>query len=176
MSKIFTGMLLIFLNFNLTLGNSVIGLIPDFIGYYFIMKGLEELSEYSERFQRVRPFSLGMLLYTSVLYVLDLLGITTAKNNMLVLIPVLISVTISLYISYQIIMGIKDIEASKSLNLSSDNLYLCWKWMFAMNYLAYILLFIPGIAIFAILMGVIVNILFLISFYKTKNLFYSFNP
>jgi len=44
MSRIFTGFLFIFLDFNLNLGNSQIGLIPDFIGYIIMLGGLAEMS------------------------------------------------------------------------------------------------------------------------------------
>ena len=40
MSSIFTGMLLVFLDFNINLGRSKIGLLPDFIGYIVMAGGL----------------------------------------------------------------------------------------------------------------------------------------
>jgi hypothetical protein len=33
MQSLFWGLFFIFLDFNVTLGNSVVGLIPDFVGY-----------------------------------------------------------------------------------------------------------------------------------------------
>ena len=40
-------MLLVFLDFSINLGRIRIGLIPDFIGYIIMVKGLSELSDES---------------------------------------------------------------------------------------------------------------------------------
>ena len=40
MSKIFIGLLLVFLDFNLTFDTVTIGLLPDFIGYFILIGGL----------------------------------------------------------------------------------------------------------------------------------------
>ena len=50
MNNIFIGFIFVFLDFNLDLGSSRIGLIPDFIGYVLIYQGLKELSGQSRRF------------------------------------------------------------------------------------------------------------------------------
>lgn len=75
MQKIFTGLLLVSFDFNLTLGSCVIGLIPDFLGYIFIRKGVQELREESLCFARLDPWTLGMAVYSGILYLLDLFGI-----------------------------------------------------------------------------------------------------
>ncbi|MCD8519555.1 MAG: hypothetical protein LRY24_01480 [Erysipelotrichaceae bacterium] len=45
MKKIVLGLVFILFNFNLTLGNVIINLIPSFIGYYFIMNACVILAE-----------------------------------------------------------------------------------------------------------------------------------
>ena len=60
MSSIFTGMLLVFLDFNINLGRSKIGLLPDFIGYIVMAGGLAELQSESESFAKVKGFAKGM--------------------------------------------------------------------------------------------------------------------
>lgn len=41
MSNIFVGLLLIFLDFDLNVGSSTIGLIPDFLGGIFLMDSVK---------------------------------------------------------------------------------------------------------------------------------------
>ena len=43
MRNILIGFILIFLDFNLNLGGSKIGFMPDFLGYIIVIKGLEEM-------------------------------------------------------------------------------------------------------------------------------------
>ena len=40
MSKIFVGLLLVFLDINFTFNTTTIGLLPDFIGYFILIGGL----------------------------------------------------------------------------------------------------------------------------------------
>ena len=54
----------------------MIGLIPDFLGYIFIRKGVQELREESPCFARLDPWTLGMAVYSGILYLLDLFGYT----------------------------------------------------------------------------------------------------
>ena len=68
MRNIFSGFILIFLDFNLNLGNSTIGLIPDFIGYFVMIGGLDQMVGESTIFTKVRPFVVGMAVYTGILY------------------------------------------------------------------------------------------------------------
>lgn len=43
MNHVFWGLLLIFLNFNITIDDSMIGILPDFAGFILIVLGLKSL-------------------------------------------------------------------------------------------------------------------------------------
>ena len=109
MQKIFTGLLLVSFDFNLTLGSCVIGLIPDFLGYIFIRKGVQELREESLCFARLDPWTLGMAVYSGILYLLDLFGIGLRPGFFSYLMGAA-SLAASLYISYFIVRGVQDME------------------------------------------------------------------
>ena len=172
MRNIFIGFLFVFLDFNLTLGTSQIGLIPDFVGYILVFQGLAELENMSLRFTKARPFSLGMAVYTGLLYVLAVLGIGT--NDILSFVLGLISTLISLYISYNIVMGIKEIEASSGRFLNAQGLYSSWTLLAILSLIVYLLFIIPILNVLCIVAGLITGIVFLVSFNKTKNLYYGF--
>ena len=59
MRQIFWGMLFLFLDFNLNLGSSSIGLIPDFAGCIFLIRGLDALAGESVRFVQARPWAVA---------------------------------------------------------------------------------------------------------------------
>jgi hypothetical protein len=70
--------MLIFLDFNLNLGNSQIGLIPDFAGYIVMINGLREMADESPLFMKVKPYATGMAVYTAAVYAMDLFGISSS--------------------------------------------------------------------------------------------------
>jgi len=172
MKDILIGMLLVFLNFNLDLDSSRIGLIPTFLGYIFMVRGLSELTGRSNRFSHVMPFAKGMIVYSAVCYLLDLFGITSTLGGLISFALGLITTIISLYISHGIIMGIKDIETMNAKNLNSEQLYSTWKLLALFSLITYMLFFIPALAIVSTIISLIIGLYYLFVFNKTKNLFY----
>lgn len=173
MRNIFIGMLLVFLDFNFDFDTSRIGLIPDFIGYIFIIKGLAEMTEKSSRFAKVRPHAIGMLIYTAILYVMDVFGASAALEVWAAFVVGLVSTIISLYISYNIVMGVGDMQRVQERQLNADGLYFMWKLLAVFSIGSIITLWIPLLNIISIIVAIIITICFLVSFNKTKNLYYS---
>lgn len=171
MRNIFSGFILIFLDFNLNLGNSTIGLIPDFIGYFVMIGGLDQMVGESTIFTKVRPFVVGMAVYTGILYFLDLFGISMSLG-VLTYVLALTSMAISLYISYNIVMGVIDMEGKYNRPLNGDSLKSTWTLMAVLNVLTFVSLLIPLIAIISIIASLIVAIFFLLAFNNSKNLYY----
>jgi Archaeal/vacuolar-type H+-ATPase subunit I len=189
MRNIFIGMILVFLNFDITLGSSKIGLIPSFIGYAYMYFGVLELSEYSHKFVKIAPVIKVMAIYTGFMYLIDLLGFSASfeipfgfGSFLDVGVPLefilfsvllgLISTFVSLFISYEIIQGIKDIESVKMKDLNSGQLLSTWKILAVFSLLTFVLLIIPELAIICIIVIVIVDIYYLFVFNKSKNLYY----
>lgn len=175
MRKIFTGMIFTFLNFNLDIGNAQIGLIPDFVGYIFIIQGLTELSGYSSHFSGIISYSKGMAIYTGIIYVLNIFGFASIGGGFIGFIFAVISTVLFLFISYKIIMGIKDIESYRHQNLQSDQLLSIWRVSAILAVVAYVIYIIPFLALVLVIVSLVVNIYYLVLFNTTKNLFYSYN-
>lgn len=174
MRNIFIGLLLIFLDFHVDLDATRIGLIPDFVGYIFMINGLNELTHKSIRFSKIRPFAVGMAVYTGILYAMDLLAISINIGSLALLLG-LASTIISLYISYNIVMGVKDMEIAYTQQLNGDNLLTMWKVLAVLSLAIYLLFFIPALGLLCIIGNIVVAIIFLVSFNKTKNLYYAQN-
>ena len=66
--KLFLGLIFVLLDFEISAGTMQIGLLPDFIGYFLMMKGLEE------RADPWRHGAFGLLLVSLVVYAADLLS------------------------------------------------------------------------------------------------------
>lgn len=175
MNNIFIGMLLVFLNFNLDIGPSRIGLIPNFLGYVFMLKGITELSTLSKRFLKVEPLTKAIAIYSGICYAMDTFGITSMLGELLAFILGLLTTIFSLIISHGIVMGILDIELTKAQNLNANNLYSTWRLLAGFSLVTFLLYFIPLLAVISIIAGFIVGIYYLFVFNQTKKLFYEQN-
>lgn len=171
MKNIFIGFILIFLDFSLNIGNSQIGLIPDFVGYIVMISGLEEMAVESTLFIKVKPYVTGMALYSGLLYVLDLIGVYVTLG-ILSYVLALISIALSLYISYNIVMGVIDMEGKYNTILNGDSLKSTWTLLAVFNILTFVSLLIPPIALICIIVTFIIAICFLVAFNNSKNLYY----
>jgi len=172
MQKIFIGMLLVFLNFNINVGASKIGLIPDFIGYFYMLKGACELWSFSRRFSEITSYITGMTGFSALCYVVDLFGISAYTNLPITLFLGLISTFLSLFISYKIIMGIKEIELNHGEDLNSGQLYSTWQISAVCSLLSFALFFSAMLVAIGAIVAFIAKICYLYLFHKTKNLFY----
>lgn len=174
-------MLLIFFNFNINIGNATIGLIPSFIGYSYMLKGVLELQDFSNRFVTIAPFVKIMAMLHLCIYVANLFGISTEvfypfdlnSYTILVFAMALFLTGSGLYISYYIIMGIKDIESAEERDLNTGSLYSIWKITVLLWLVAYLALPMPFIAGIAIAVQFVVGVCYLLAFNTAKNLFYA---
>ncbi len=171
MKNIFIGFIFIFLNLNLNLGNSQIGLIPDFVGYIVMINGLVEMAGESTLFMKVKPYVTGMAVYTGVLYLFDLVGVSVSLGSLSYVLA-FTSTAVSLYISYHIVMGVIDMEGKYNTPLNGDSLKSTWTLLAVFDVLTFVSLWIPAVAIICIIVSFIVAVCFLVAFSKSKNLYY----
>ena len=76
MSALFWGFFFVYINFNLIVNGHVLNVLPAFVGYALIMKSCREMEGESGLFSSIRPFALGMAVYTGILWLGDLLAVT----------------------------------------------------------------------------------------------------
>ncbi len=169
MHKLFIGLLLVFLDFNLDLGVNRIGLIPDFLGYIIMLQGLREMQDRSINFSKVIPITNLALILSIINYILDFTGFTLSNSNTIFTIPAgLVMTIISLYISYCIVQGVLDMERNMSIDLNGNKLYSAWKLVAIFSILVYPLVLVPGLNIISILLTFMFYIYFLYLFNVTK--------
>lgn len=172
MNNIFYGLLFVFLDYDVPIGLSVVGLIPDFIGYILIFSGLTELSAGKDRFSRMKPFVIVMAVYTALLYASDLFGVYLIMGTMIRFLLGLAAVLMSLYMSYNIVAGIKALETALEQTLNSRPLLYVWIISALLRLAAYGLYLIPELSTISIITGNVAGIAFLVLMNRTKNLYY----
>jgi hypothetical protein len=171
MTSIFAGFIFIFLDFNLNLDNSTIELIPDFIGYLIMLGGLRVMAGESPAFAKVRPHAVFMAFYTGIVWLLEVFGVTVSLGALSFLLGIA-SLVISLYISYTIIIGVRDMESRYGTHLNSDSLKTAWNLLTVSTILAYLLLLlVPVLSVLCIIVSLIAAIWFLAAFYRSKTLY-----
>ena len=167
MEKLFTGMLLIWLDVDITLDTCKIGLLPDFVGYIILMQGLRTLQEESPHFGKVRPWALAMAVYSGVLYAMDLFGVSLDMPFMAWCLG-LAAVIAGLAVQYGIVAGVQDMETAHDWQLQGEKLRTLWLALAVMQVMCSLLYWVPWLSIMLAIAAFIVSICFLAAFYRTK--------
>lgn len=170
MDKLFWGLLLVLLDWPVSIGSAILSLLPDFLGYWLIYQGCTRFTEESRHFLRAKSLAAVLAGYTGILFVLDLFGVHT---NFALLSLVLDGIRIagSLFSGYWLIRGIRQMELLRAWDLAAVSLQTMWKFLSVMQLLCFALSWIPLIGMLASLAGTIVSICFLAAFYKSCRLF-----
>lgn len=166
MENFFIGFLFIFLNFNITVSNHVIGLLPFFVGYIFIKRGIKEFDGQVPAFEKIKTFSKIMIAVGIVVYIMDFLAINIGGIYFLVSV---VALAANIYTSYCITEGILYIEETKGINILGTELRSMWKITVITLCAATVTVFIPLLNIIATLINIVCIVLFLIAMNKTKN-------
>jgi hypothetical protein len=124
-----------------------------------MINGLVEMADESPQFIRVKPFATGMAIYTGILYFMDLAGISASLGALSYVLGIA-SLAISLYISYCIVMGVKEMEVKYNTDLNGDGVKSMWTIMAILSVISYILVFVPALAFFCLLATIIMAICF----------------
>lgn len=172
MNNIFYGMLFVFLDVDIRFGNSVVGFLPDFIGYILIAYGLKELTAGADRFSRARPVALVMAVFTAVLYGIRLLGISVFILPAALILLDIASLLAALYVSYGIVSGIKELEANLEQDLGAQRLFRVWTIQAILSLAIFGLALIPTLATLCFIAAIIAGIIFLVFLNNTRKLYY----
>ena len=172
MSKLFWGAIFAFLNFNLNFGDVTIGLLPGFIGWFLIWKGLTELRDQSVRFGEARIPAVVLTVYSAATYMLDLFAITP-DLGWAGIVAGLLSVALALYVMYGMIRGILDLGEICGENLNGAPMLQIWKIdaVLEIGCFVFSLLSVPAAALILMLAVCVLKILLLIQLHKVKKIY-----
>lgn len=74
MKPVFWGFFFLFLNLILSSTARCLNVLPPFVGCWLLYRGFGEMAAESDKFDSLRPFALGLGIYTALIWVGDLLG------------------------------------------------------------------------------------------------------
>lgn len=168
MEKMFFGMIFVVINYTLTLGNMRIELVPQFLGYIGLTLGFSELADINPGFLRLRPFAIGMAVFTGAVFAFQLVGFVEQWAYFVLLAALLLSSAAKFILLYRVIDCIRELELMIETSLDSDRLIHSWRILLAANIAVYLLLFVPFLALIGFAAAFASGVYFLVRFYKTK--------
>lgn len=167
MDQLFWGFFFLFLNFNLNVNGTSLGLLPDWVGYILLYLGCSALERESELFGKPRPFCVGLGIYTGVLWLMDLFGIG-ANLGILSWILGLAATCLNLYVSMLIIDAITNVEMRRNYDLCAAHLRRVWKVLAVCTVIVHLLVIVPVLALICVLVATITSIVFLVAVNGTR--------
>ncbi len=172
MTLIFVGYLFIYFHIFI----NEIDLLPNFLGFILIAAGLSKLADESPYFSKAIPWSVSMIVLSILPHVPILFGIPL-EGFVSVLVE-WVGIAITLYMSYNIVAGVGDLEENKDLNLGYENLNFAWKIHALLTIICALLYYVPidfiqTIRVVLIIINLGVNIAFLVLLFKARTRYQS---
>ena len=149
MKKFAIGFLLIFLDFNLNFNQFSLNVLPDFVGYYLLLKGMAEMEGENPRFAAPRPFAMGMVIYTAILWVGAILGV---PGGGLGTVLGIIALALHFYIAWVLIHALRELENCHSADLYGATLLKRWKILLGLNAAVQLLRVLASVATIRVVM------------------------
>lgn len=167
MNMLFYAMVFVLLGVNINIDGHSFGLLPDFIGYFLMMWGLESLGSQSRYFAKARPVAMGMIAYSAVLYVVDALAVTVYFQFWSFCLSA-VALAVRLLLSHWIVSGVQDVERSRNWNLEGEKLRSMWIYAVVISVIATLCSWVPVVGQIAGIAEIVVCLLFLAAFYQSK--------
>ncbi len=146
MKKIFWGLILLLLTFDIDLGGGhVLTLLPDFIGFIVIFLGIHEMLDWGINFKRAQIAAVAMIAYSAVTFTTNLFAL---ESGMLGTITDVLFTLMTLYMYFEIVEGIGSIEKITGENLNYERTKKTLKIYMVLVIFAYVVL-IPAVSLFA---------------------------
>jgi len=175
-NQLFWGFFFIFVNFNLNINTHTLNILPPFVGYLFLLQGMRSLETESGLFQTPRPFAVAMAVYTGLVWLGDLLGIVS-NGSWLETILGGISAAVSLYVSWSVIQGVRDIEKCRGTELNGAAMQRAWAVLAVAELTCYAMLFlVPAMAVVGAVASLVGIIMMLVAFWRGKKLYERIPP
>lgn len=173
MNLLFWGLLFCLLDFEITLGSAVFGLLPDFVGYFLLMRGMTRLAEESSAFDKGRHWAFGLLLVSAILYGADLMDPDPMAKVMLWVLG-LCELIVMLMLVRKIISGVGQLEQDHSWQLGSEKLRGMWLILAVIQPLCHLVSWIPLVGSICSVASGVTGLLFLIAFWGSRKSFYGY--
>lgn len=167
MDRLFRGMLFVLLDFQLNIGEHSIGLIPDWLGFIYLLQGFQLLEEEWDGFRKGQMPMQLMVVYSAVVYVLDALNLSIQMAVVTWALG-LVSVIICLFITRQISVGICYMEQNRGWDLQGRKLQSLWLYLVVMQVIAVLFSWVPVVGIVCSVAQMIISIVWLVTLHGCR--------
>ena len=170
MKVLLLGMLFVYLDLNLDLGGHILDVLPDFVGYLLMARGLSGLRRESGSFARALPVTQAMTACSGVLYVLEFVA-GTVQDRFVNYCLGLAAVATGLLIGFWLVSGIRDLERTRGVDLEGEKLRSLWMYSAVVQCIASLCGWLPLVGSVCAMGAFVMNLCFLAAFYRSENLF-----
>ena len=170
MRSILIGAIFIFLRLDIKLGDAVIGLLPTFVGYIFVLKGLNNMSQYNNKLVKMRPAAVIMLILNLITYILALMNIPSLGSAIYTSIQIA-RMLISYFVYFVITAAISEMERSLKINMNGKNIRIFLIIMFVIAISSYAVITVSTVSSIISFVSVAAALIFMFQFGKAVSAF-----
>ena len=167
MNRIFWGILFVVINLNFDIGKGSIDALPDFIGYLLLMKGMEAMSDEADAFDTGHGMSVVLVLYSAMMFVLNLLNPPILQSGKLWALP-LIGAVLNLILLQYLVNGVEQIERDYKWKLGGGRLHALWNVQLVLLPAMFLTRSMELVSLLCGLGSSLVSLFFMISMYFTQ--------
>lgn len=163
------GLFFVFINFQLDikLVPGTIEILPSFIGYLFIFRGITQYSKKYDSFDDIKALSLAMALYSLAIFVLHLMNLDYTMNSPIIQLTnsIVFQKLLPLFIVYKIVWGTIDISEKENVEINEDALKMIFIYTALVSILTF---FLDDSVLLLVIQGVslILNMVLLYNLYS----------
>lgn len=173
MNNIFLGFIFILFDFTLNFNESTLSLMPAFVGYWFLGKGLVELQGRSESITKAIPLAKFMIVFSAITWLINLFAIQLGLVGTAI---GLVETVFSIYVSYLVVVGIKEVEEYHQADLQANKLKQAWLMSTICRLCVGLLIWVPFLILIVIVVAFAIHIYFMVALNNTKKAYYELPP
>lgn len=137
MIKLAIGMLFILINFAPEIGNLSINLLPEFVGYIFILSVSDKLSKKSGYFKGLSGILFLMIVYKVADYIIVMFNLDSGLMAAILFWAGILATIVSLIIQFRVYCGIDEIVYDDDVRVDTTKIFMLFKFQVAFTILGY---------------------------------------
>ncbi len=128
MRRLFWAFFFILLNFSITIDSFSVQMIPTFVGFGLLVSASMRLVTESPLFAPIQRWGMGLCLYYAFVWLRDLF-LRTDSSTLAYVMTILdaAALLLTLYVAWQIVRAIANVEMRRNAELGSAPLFAAWK-------------------------------------------------
>lgn len=171
MDRIFWGMAFVLLDIDLSFGNMTVGLIPDWLGYWWLFRGFWELEEKWDGFRKGRRPMLILAVFSGVLYGMKLLALSVRQEFLLWALGLAAAVA-GVIVTRLVGRGVRHMEAENRWELRGGKLGNLWLYLAVLQVFSALLSWVPLVGTVCAVASAVMTLCWLAALWDAKKRFY----